>query len=95
MFASTESSLGNVEVHTTSGRGMNPEEITDLAMRRILDVADTAPMPIREQAIAFKDRIRGVLEHYFWHAQNSERTTMLGILERAGYHDAAELIRKL
>ena len=94
LISPAAATISPVEVSVTNGRGMNPEEITDLAMRRIMHVADTAPMPLREQAIAFREQVRGVLTHYLAQAQRSERTTMVAMLERAGHTDAAELIRK-
>ena len=82
-------------VHTTSGRGLNADELTAMAMAKILFVSDQAPPAIREQAAAFKDRIEFVLRTYITQAQKSERTTVCGILEQAGQHDAAALIRKV
>ena len=86
---------GTVGVVATSGRGMNPDEIAGLATDKLLHIADTTPMPIREQAIAFKDRMRMVIKHYVEQAQRSERTTIINVLEQAGQHDAAELLRKI
>lgn len=87
--------LGAVQTTVTSGRGLNADEITDMAVNKLLHIADTTPMPIREQAIAFKDRMRVVIKHYVEQAQRSERTTISNILDQAGQHDAAELLRKL
>lgn len=89
------SNLGSVNVIATSGRGMNSDEIAGLATDKLLHIADTTPMPIREQAIAFKDRMRMVIKHYIEQAQRSERTTVINVLEQAGQHDAAELLRKI
>lgn len=86
---------GVLEATATSGRGLNAREITDMAMRKVMFVSDTAPQPIRDQALAFRERIDIVIEHYVAQAQKSERTTICGILEQAGHHDAAELIRRL
>lgn len=94
MFLSS-SAMGTLEATATSGRGLNAREITDMAMRKIVFVSETAPAPIREQAVAFRDRIDIVVEHYVAQAQKSERTTICGILEQAGHHDAAELVRRL
>lgn len=87
--------LGTVQSMATSGRGLNADEITEMALNKLLHVADTAPPAIREQAIAFKDRMRMVIKHYVEQAQKSERTTIINVLEQAGQHDAAELVRKL
>lgn len=87
--------VGTFQTMATSGRGLNADEITEMALNKLLHVADTAPPAIREQAIAFKDRMRMVVRHYVEQAQRSERTTVYNILEQAGQHDAAELLRKL
>ena len=87
--------LGTVETLVTSGRGLSAEEITDLIMRKVLFIGDTAPPAIREQALAFKDRIENVLLHYVRQAQASERTTICGLLNQAGESRAAELVRIL
>ena len=87
--------IGSVETLVTSGRGLSAEEITGLIMRKILFVSDTAPPAIREQAVAFKDRIENVLLHYVKQAQASERTTICGLLNQAGESRAAEIVRKL
>lgn len=94
---SLQSGLANspVKVIATSNRGLNAEEITDMALGKILSVADTAPPAIREQAIAFRDRLRAVLVHYIAQAQRSERTTLIGQLRLAGHHDAADMMEKL
>lgn len=87
--------IGSVETLVTSGRGLSAEEITGLIMRKILFVGDTAPPAIREQAVAFRDRIENVLLHYVKQAQASERTTICGLLNQAGESRAAEIVRKL
>ena len=86
---------GTLGVVATSGRGMNPDEITNLTVDKLLHIADSTPPAIREQAIAFKDRMRVVVRYYVEQAQRSERTTMINVLEQAGQHDAAELLRKI
>lgn len=87
--------VGDFKTVATSGRGLNADEISQMAVDKLLHIADTTPMPIREQAIAFKDKMRMVVKHYVEQAQRSERTTVCNILDQAGQHDAAELLRKL
>lgn len=91
----TTSALGPVEVVATSHRGLSPDEVTNMALNKILSVSDTAPPAIREQAIAFRDRLANVLRYYVGVAQRSERTTLIGQLRRAGYHAAADMMEKL
>jgi hypothetical protein len=44
MFSSVEAGgqVGEVKAYTTSGRGLNVEELADMAMRKLIHVADTA-----------------------------------------------------
>ena len=84
-----------VSVISTSGRGMTPDEVADLAMGKIMHVADTAPPEIAVQAKAFKDRLRTVVVHYMKQAVASDRTTVYNALTDAGHPELAELIRRL
>lgn len=84
-----------VKVIATSHRGLGPDEVTEMALNKILSVSDTAPLPIREQAIAFRDRLANVLRHYIGIAQRAERTTLIGQLRQAGHHAAADMMEKL
>jgi hypothetical protein len=60
-----------------------------------MSVADTAPMAIREQALAFKDHIERVVAIYMREAIASDRTTVYNALKDAGRSDLAELVRRL
>jgi hypothetical protein len=84
-----------VDVITTSGRGMTPEEVADLALSKLISISDTAPPEIAAQAKAFKERMRLVLVHYMRQAIASDRTTVYNALKREGHSDLAELIRGL
>lgn len=84
-----------VQVHTTSGRGFNPEELAARCADKLIHVADTAPPAIREQAIAFKDHIERVVAIYMHEAIASDRTTVYNVLKNAGHNDLAELIRRI
>jgi len=84
-----------VQVHTTSGRGFTPEEVAARCADRLMSVADTAPMAIREQALAFKEHIEKVVALYMREAIASDRTTVYNALKDAGRPDLADLIRRL
>lgn len=86
---------GEVRTLTTQNRGLNADEIVALLMPRLLYVADTAPPAIRDQAAAFKSNIERLVHHYVVQAQKSQNTTICNILEQAGEHRAAEIIRGL
>jgi hypothetical protein len=84
-----------VQVHTTSGRGSNPEELAKRCADKLVSIANTAPLEIREQAIAFKDHIEKVVALYMHEAIASDRTTVYNALKAAGHADTAELIRRI
>lgn len=86
--------VGNVSVMTTSNRGHSVEELTELLLRRIISVADTAPPAIRAQAVQFQDSLRILIAHYMTEAVRSERATLAGKLRREA-PDVADLIINL
>ena len=84
-----------VQVHTTSGRGANPEELAARCSDKLMSVADTAPPAIREQALAFKEHIEKLVAIYMREAIASDRTTVYNAIKDAGHPDLAELIRRI
>ena len=84
-----------VTVHTTEDRGHSAEEVAERCLNKIIQVSDTAPPAIREQAYAFRDVSRPLLIFYMREAINSDRTTMYNILCKNGHKDVAEHIRRL
>ena len=83
---------GDVEVLTTQGRGFTPEEIADRALAKIMYVSKDANPLIRDQAEAFKESIRGVIEFYLKQAVQSDRTTLANRLREAGHSDLIKLL---
>lgn len=49
---------GDIQFHISKTGGHPPEFWAGVAQQRIMSVADTAPQPIRDQAIAFQDQIK-------------------------------------
>lgn len=84
-----------VGVRTVSGRGFSPAELAEMCADKIMHVSETAPAPIREQAVAFKQRMTKVVENYLQQAVLSDRTTVYNALTEAGHPELAELIRRL
>ena len=83
--------VGNVTVMTTDNRGHSVEEITELLLRRIISVADTAPPAIRAQAVEFQDSLRKLIHHYMAEAVKSDRITVAAKL-RAEAPQLADII---
>lgn len=87
--------IGPVGVRTTDRRGFTPEELAAQLADRIVEVSETAPAAIRDQAIAFKALVEKVAALYLKQAVNSDRTTVYNALTEAGHPELAELIRRL
>jgi hypothetical protein len=87
--------LGNVKVITTNGRGLNVEELADLALRKLIYIGDNAPPELADQARQFKEQIRVVLIRYMHQAIVSDRTTLWNNLKGAGYKEVADIILKI
>lgn len=68
--------LGNVSVLTSDHGGHSVDEISELLLRRIISVAETAPPAIRAQAVEFQDSLRALIRHYMAEAVRSDRLTM-------------------
>lgn len=83
---------GSVSVHTTVNRGFTPEEIAERALDKIISVGSQSNPIIREQAEAFRNRIRSVLVFYMYEAVKSERTTMAAKLRSAGHPELVDLL---
>ena len=90
-----DGNVGSVTVTATVNRGMNAEEWAELAVRKIVSVSMDSPMPIREQAFAFREDIKNILIHYFKKVARSERTTVRAILEKEGYFELAKHIEDI
>ena len=90
-----ESSIGDPVVATSKNRGLNAEEWADLATNRIVQISSDTPMRLREQAIAYKGRIKSLLIGYFQQVAKSERSTIKVILEQQGHRDIAKNIEDI
>jgi hypothetical protein len=85
----------DVKVQTTNNRGFTPEELAEQALDKIVSVSDNADPIVREQAHAFRERIRYVLIHYLKQAARSDRTTVCAALNAAGQSSLSEMIKRL
>ena len=84
-----------VNVHTTKDRGFTPEEVASRWVEKIVEVSDTAPPAIRDQARAFKAHLEKLIAFYMKEAIKSDRTTVYNAIKDAGYDQLAEHIRRL
>ena len=89
------SQIGDVKAYTTSGRGLNVEELADMAMRKLIHVADTAAPALQDQARMFKENVRALMIAYMHQAIKSDRTTLYNKLRDAGNAEIAEIILRI
>lgn len=86
---------GDVVVTTTSGRGRTPDEIAERLVAKLVFVSEGAPPAIRDQALAYQNRIRAVCAAYLHDAIKSDRVTLSNRLTEAGHPEAAALIQRI
>jgi len=91
----TLTSLGMIEVHTTTEGGHPVDFWAKRCIERIIAVSDEAPESVKKQVQEYKDNIEKVIELYMQNAIKSDRITINNKLEKAGFKDSADLIRKL
>ena len=84
--------LGNFTIASTSGRGFTPEEIADMTLDRIIYVGNDSHPAIREQAQAFREKIRGVLVSALRQSVKSHNTTIANRLSAAGHPELVKLL---
>ena len=89
------SEMGNAFVFTSNNGGHSPEQVAEMALNKIMQVSDTAPPVIRDQAFAHRERLKEVLVFYMNKMARSERTTIWALMKQQGHDDMAEIIRRL
>jgi glycerol uptake facilitator-like aquaporin len=94
MFDAT-SAIGSPFVVTSNNGGLNPEQVAELCVNRLIQVSDTAPPELAQQARAFRQQMLAVVLHYVRMAVAEDRTTVCTKLEQAGFSDLAQQVRKL
>jgi len=90
-----EISIGNLGVKTTHHRGHSVEEVAEMATDKIISISDTAPMEIKAQANAFRNRCKMVITYYINEGVKNHTCTVCNILEKQGHSDLANIIRRL
>jgi len=85
----------SVNVMTSNEGGLNTEQLTQLAMDKVINVADSAPPAIKDQAEAFRGSIENVLRHYIELARREERATIAYRMAKAGQKEMADLVRRI
>jgi len=94
MFELKSGALLTPMVKTSDFGGLPMEDLAELCAKRIIEVADSAPPEIREQARLFQENIKKILLEYFNRASKSERATCIQLCLKGGYEDAAAFLRR-
>ena len=81
-------------VKTSDFGGLSMEDLSELCADKVIEVADSAPPEIREQARLFRENLRKVLLDYFKRAAQSERARCIQICLQGGHTDAANILRR-
>ncbi len=82
-------------VKTSDYGGLPMEDLSEICADRIVQIADSAPPEIREQARLFRENLVKVLLEYFNRAAHSERARCIQICARGGHMDAADILRRI
>lgn len=93
MFNAMGAVVGKVEVATSSNGGHPPEFWAQRAADQIMQIAETAHPAIREQAVAFKDRMRHAILRNIQNAIASDRSTICLKLNDAGHSQLEALVK--
>ena len=86
---------GSVNVMTSDDGGLSSEQVTELAMDKIIKVSDTAPPVIKEQAEVFRTNVRNVVHYYIQLARQEERATIARRMDKLGNSEMADLVRRI
>ena len=86
---------GQVETIVTSGRGLNPDELTRMLLPKLIYIGPDVPADIRAAGEAQMARVEALLKHYFAQAQKSQNTSIYNVLMNAGHPEAAQIVKDL
>lgn len=67
------SDIGLIKVVTAKAGAHPPEFFAKQAIDRVMMIADTAPQPIKDQAIAFKESMYSIMLYYVKEAMKSAK----------------------
>ena len=87
--------VGAVSVATTVNKGHDPEFWAQAISDRVVSVGGDCNPVIAEQAKAFKEAVKAAALYYIKEAIKSDRTTLIGELEKQGQSEMANIIRRL
>jgi hypothetical protein len=80
----------SVGVVTSNEGGLSSEQLTELALDKLISVSNSAPEPIRLQAEAFRENLRNVIYEYIVRARREERSSIVQEVRKYGQEDLAK-----
>ncbi len=89
------SKIGSPFVVTSSNGGHSPEQVAELCVNRLIQISETAPPELAQQARAFREQMLAVVLHYVKLAAAEDRATVCAKLEQAGFSDLAQQVRRV
>lgn len=69
--------LPTIKVVSSANRPLTPEEWAQLAADKIIYVGEQTEGPIRDQALAYRNRIQKIIEYYIAQAVQSHEKHLL------------------
>jgi hypothetical protein len=87
--------VGAVTVKTTSHTGLSIEHWAERCLERIIYVSPESDSILKDQAEAYREKIRANLIYFMTQAIKSDRTTLYNLFLRQGHKDMADILRKL
>jgi|TARA_R110000803_G_scaffold184979_1_gene247308 hypothetical protein len=88
-------SMGNITVETTNNKGHDVEFWAEKATNRICGISEQAAPHIKEQALAFRTAIYGVILNGMRSAIASDRTTVSNKFKNSGHADIANILKEM
>ena len=89
------SSVGSPFVVTSHGGGHSPEQVAELCVNRLIQISDTAPPELAQQAKAFRQQMLAVVLHYVKVGIAEDRKTVSEKLNSVGYGQLAQQIKDI
>ena len=83
-----------IQVFTKDHGGFTPEELAERALDKIIQVGDQSHPLVRDQAIAFRNHIRGVLVFYMNEAVKFDRVTLAHKLRESGHPELIKILEE-
>ncbi len=86
-------SIGSVGISIVNGRGWNAAELAQQATDKIIYVGDQSHPLVAQQAHAFKERVRAIVEYYLCQTVAQHNSTIATRLTEAGHPELVAILK--